>query len=837
MNPNKEFPPGLEADAVLRSREIHGNNALSFRREWRVVRIVRALIGEPMILLLLATATIYFLMGEAEDGFFLLGAVLLVAGISIFQDVRSRMALEKLHEIGKPLCQVIRSGRVMDIPLEDVVVGDCLMAGEGATLAADGRIVRANDFSVDESLLTGESFPVSKSATSDEPMVFRGSVVISGLALVMVTAVGNQTRIGRIGKSLETLRRDPSPLQKQIRTFVRNMSIAGLLVFLLICAITYYHSGDPAGSLLSGLTLAMSILPEEIPVAFTTFMALGAWRLTRIGILVKDLKTVETLGSATVICSDKTGTITRNEMALAAMFSLKSGHTWESGNPFPASEFPLLRLAMWASEPIPFDPMEIALHKAYGQQRQGPDERPLYSMKHEYPLEGVPPMMTHIFENREGQRIIAAKGAPEAFMNLPHADPRECAILKKVLEQMGRKGYRVLGVAEASFPGPSFPEKQQDLPFSMVGLIAFFDPPKDHISEVFEAFSRAGIQTKIITGDNPLTTQTISSQIGFPSGSRAVEGSVLSTWTDEELARQVPDIRIFSRMYPEAKLRVINALKARGEIVAMTGDGINDGPALRSAHIGIAMGKRGTSLARDAAALVLMDDDLSSMVGAIGMGRRIYTNLKKAVQYIISIHIPIVLLVFLPVAFNWMYPQIFSPVHVIILELIMGPTCSIVYENEPMEPDTMSRKPRPVTLSIFNRHEIMTSVLQGLVITAATLGIYHFAISEGAGEDLTRTLVFTCLIAANMLLTLVNRSFISSIWSTMKYKNAMVPATLGITTLILALMLYVPGWTSFFEFETPPARLLLISFATGMLSALWYEGVKWYNRKQIGKNT
>ncbi|MPT33720.1 MAG: cation-translocating P-type ATPase, partial [Flavobacterium sp.] len=581
--------------------------------------------------------------------------------------------------------------------------------------------------------------------------------------------------------------------------------------------------------LLKALTLAMSILPEEIPVAFTTFMALGAWRLMRLGILVKQMKTVETLGSATVICTDKTGTLTENKMSLAKIYSFETDTISDySGNPNKdVSE--IIRMAMWSSEPIPFDPMEIALHNAY-RETHSHDERPDYTMAHEYPLGGKPPMMTHIFENTAKNRIIAAKGAPEAFLDCIPFNETQKKKITNAMQQLASNGYRILGVAEATFDGNQYPKQQQDFPFVLKGIVAFYDPPKKNIGEVLQQFYKAGIMVKIVTGDNAETTTAIARQIQFSGSENSLNGDELVRMDEQELQQRVQNTQVFTRMYPEAKLKIINALKAQGEIVAMTGDGVNDGPALKAAHIGIAMGKKGTEIAKQAASLILLEDDLSKMVTAIAMGRRIYTNLKKAIQYIISIHIPIILTVFLPLALGWIYPNIFSPVHVIFLELIMGPTCSIIYENEPMEANSMNEKPRPFSATFFNWKELFTSIVQGLGITAGIIGVYQFAVQNDYSENATRTLVFTTLIIANIFLTLVNRSFYYSVIRTLRYKNNMITWIILLTLLMLALMLFVPPLTSFFEFEQLSFPSLMLGSAIGFLSVIWFELVKGWKR-------
>lgn len=824
MSTNNFNIKGLTNKQVIDAREKYGKNALEYKQENNVLDAIKKLAKEPMVILLFAASLIYLISGKTGDAIFLASAIILVSIISLYQDSRSRNALQKLKKLSQPNCKVIRNGEVIEIKSEDLVVGDSLMVEEGTSITADGIIIHSNDFSVDESILTGESLSVFKDKDKDDNQIFKGTTVASGLAIATITHIGNETKLGKIGKSLENIKEEKTPLEIQINNFVKTMVIVGAIVFLVVWGINYFRSYNLLDSLLKALTLAMSILPEEIPMAFTSFMAIGAWRLMKMGIVVKQMKTVETLGSATVICTDKTGTITENKMSLAKLFTLNSQRivSPEEAN---EDEKALITIAMWASEPIPFDAMEVSLHQAY-EAIHKTDERPNFKLIHEYPLGGKPPMMTHIFENSSGKRIIAAKGAPEALIATSNVTEAEKSDIKKAIQTITSQGYRVLGVGQSDFEGTNFPKTQQELKFNFKGIVAFYDPPKKNINKVFEDFYEAGILVKIITGDNAATTTAIAEQVGFKGFEKSISGDELMKLSEKELEESVMNTNIFTRMFPEAKLKIINALKAKNQIVAMTGDGVNDGPALKAAHIGIAMGKKGTEIAKQAASLILMEDDLSKMVDAIAMGRKIYYNLKKAIQYIISIHIPIILTVFIPLALGWIYPNILSPVHIIFLELIMGPTCSIIYENEPMEKNTMDQKPRPFTTTFFNWKELTTSIIQGLAITVGTLAIYQYAVYMHYDEALTRTMVFTVLITGNIFLTLINRSFYYSILTTLKYKNNLVTLIISITIFITALLLFVPPLTRFFEFETLTFQQLAISIGIGFLSVIWYELVK-----------
>lgn len=827
------FPfQGLNDAEVARSRATHGGNALENHKEHGLWVAVREAVTEPMFLLLLAAACIYFMLGDWAEAWFMTGAILLVGGISLYQDQRSRRALEELEEFTAPKARAIRNNEVTELHADELVVGDHVVVNEGEMVPADGLVVHANDFAVNESILTGEAFPVGKAVTGGrEGMAFRGTQAVDGLAVIRITAVGKDTQLGRIGGTLAGMGQQRAPLEHQIHRFVRAMAIIGAVFFLLVWGLNFIRSHSWMDSLLKGLTLAMSILPEEIPVAFTTFMALGAWRMGRMGLLVKQARTVETLGGATVICTDKTGTITQNRMELVAMHVASEPEARRPGQWDDEAARHLLATAMWASEPVPFNPMETSLHAAYGKYLPV-DERPDFRMVHEYPLSGRPPMMTHVFANAGGRRIIAAKGAPEAILAVCRLDAEERRAEMAKVEQLAAQGMRLLAVAEARPDGAPWPATQQEIRFSYLGLVAFHDPPKENIPAVLRSFREAGIRTLIITGDNAATTAAIAKAIGFRLEGPMVDGETVQAMDDAALARTVHASNCFTRMFPDAKVRVVKALQADGQVVAMTGDGVNDGPALKAADIGIAMGKRGTALAKEAADLILLDDDLGRMTDAIAQGRRIYANLKKAIQYIISIHIPIILTVSLPLLLGWIYPNIFTPVHVIFLELLMGPTCSIAYESEPMEPGTMRHPPRKTGLTFLSWAELRTSLLQGLVITVGTLFCYRFAVWNGLDEAGTRTLVFTSLVVANIALTLVNRSFEHSVWSTLRYPNALLRGILLATVALLALLLYMPLLRDFFRLATPPPALLAVAIAAGLASVLWFEAVKAWRRKQ-----
>ncbi|MGX9985503.1 cation-translocating P-type ATPase [Soonwooa purpurea] len=824
-----EHLKGLSEIEIKQSREQFGLNQLKAESPHKWWNILWDIVKEPMLILLIVISFIYVLVGDYAEAIFMFAAIIAVSAISFYQDSRSQKALEELEKLNEPLSSVLRGSKIIEIPTHDIVVGDLCVIEEGKMINADGEIVHSHDFSVNESALTGESYSVFKDKNSKDKQVFSGTIVVSGMAIFKVQNIGKETQIGKIGESIQNISQVASPLQIQITKFVKGMAYIGIVIFILVCIFSYVKTGNWVESLLSGLTLAMSVLPEEIPVAFTTFMALGAWKLMREGIIIKRSSIVETLGSTTVICTDKTGTITENSMQLKELYDFKSDKIYSEENFQNTEVQELIEYAMWSSEPVPFDPMEITLHKVYGNTHQQ-DVRKNFVLFHEYPLEGKPPMMTHLFQDTSKKRIIAAKGAPEAILAVSELSENQKQKLREKIEEFGKQGYRVLGVAKAHFEGDNFPKKQQDFPFEFLGFTVFYDPPKKGIKEVFKKIYEAGIKVKIITGDNAETTNAIAHQAGIINNSVALKGSEVMELSEDALMKPADETTLFARMFPEAKLAVVNALKKDGEVVAMLGDGVNDGPALKAAHIGVAMGNKGTEIAKAAADLVLTNDDLSKLIIGIAAGRRIYSNIKKAIQYIISIHIPIILTVSLPLFLGWAFPQIFTPVHVIFLELVMGPTCSIVYENEPMEKNAMQKPPRKMTETFLNWKELSISIVQGLVITLGILFVYQWTFQNGGTEEKTRAMVFSTLIFANVFLSFVNRSFYYSVFQSFRNRN---PLLVGISMAVLALLmliLYVQPISNFFQLTSLSFNDLLLAFGVAIISVLWFEIYKYFLR-------
>lgn len=820
---------GLSQEEVNQARAKHGYNQLAATHKSTWLELLLGILKEPMLILLIVISLIYVIVGDYAEAAFMMVAIVAVTAISFYQDNRSKKALEELEKLNEPLSVVIRDAQVVKIPTREIVVGDLCITEEGRMINADGVIVHSNDFSVNESSLTGESFSVFKDSTTTDNFVYSGTITVSGLAVFQVQKIGKETRVGKIGESIRTIKEEISPLQIQIQKFVKAMAIVGIVIFLLVCMFSYLDTHNIVVSLLNGLTLAMSVLPEEIPVAFTTFMALGAWKLMREGIIIKRSSIVETLGSTTVICTDKTGTITANIMQLKNLYDYRSDRVYAEGEFEHEALHELIDYAMWSSEPVPFDPMEITLHKVY-EKTQKNDLRRSYQLFHEYPLEGRPPMMTHLFENNEHERIIAAKGAPEAILSVSQLSDADRDKIRAVIKTFAQQGYRILGVAKSHFEGNDFPAKQQDFTFEFLGLTVFYDPPKEEIREVFQQIYAAGIKVKVITGDNAETTNAIALQAGIVNDTPAVNGSEIIGNTEDDIIKLAERTTLFTRMFPDAKLAVVNALKKSGEVVAMLGDGVNDGPALKAAHIGVAMGNKGTEIAKSAAALVITNDDLQKLIVGIAAGRRIYTNIKKAVQYIISIHIPIILTVSLPLFLGWIYPQIFTPVHVIFLELVMGPTCSIVYENEPIERNTMNQPPRAMGKTFLSISELGISIIQGVVITLGVLFSYQFTVQHGGSEEKTRAMVFCTLIFANILLSYANRSFYYSIIESFKNRNFLLFGISLVVLILLFVILYCRPVAAFFEVTALSGSELAIALAIAGVSVLWFEIYKLLRR-------
>ncbi|MCX6217216.1 cation-translocating P-type ATPase [Spirosoma sp.] len=821
-DPSVSLPFTVLQDAEVKaSRQQFGSNRLATHESQTGWRLFVEIVSEPMFILLAVASSLYVILGQWQEGTVLGVAMVLVSAISFFQSIRSDRALQALRQLAQPTVSVFRDGQQQHLPVEELVVGDVIWLTEGQTVPADGLLLQASDCAVDEAILTGESVPVDKTVP-DTDRFLSGTLLTSGSAYVRITAVGEATELGKLGHSLQAIEVEKTPLQQQITQFVQRMAFVGFGAFALVWGINFAQSGDRVTALLLGLTIAMSILPEEIPVAFSSFMALGAARMVRFGVLTKQPQTVESLGSATVICTDKTGTITQDGMVLARLYDYSADAVVSLTDALTPSAGEVLAYARWASEPTPFDTMEQAILVAY----EAHFIPVVYPLQHEYPLGGTPPMMTHVYAAGTGPVRVAGKGAVERIVQICRLSAAETANVLVQATELARLGYRVLGVAGSDWPNEDYPASQDEFAWSFKGLIALENPPKANARSVIQQFNQAGIVVKMITGDSPETACAIARQVDLPNADRMLIGQQVMGLPEAELQAEVKQVNVFARMFPEAKLRVIRALKANGEVVAMTGDGVNDGPALKAAHIGVAMGRRGTEVAKQAASLVLVNDDLGGMINAIAQGRRIYQNLKRAVGYIVSIHIPIILTVTIPLLVGWRYINLFSPVHVIFLELVMGPTCSIAFENEPAERNLMEQRPRPFADTFFTASELGVSVVQGVAIAGAVLSVYWQGMHAGNSIENVRTMTFVTLVLSNIWLTLVSRSGREPVWQTVRRPNPLLWLMLSITLLLLISALLFPPMRALAKFAelTPAAfgQCLLWS----CLGVGWIELVK-----------
>jgi P-type Ca2+ transporter type 2C len=813
---------GLSSSAIPVLRQQYGENKFEKGHQRRLWHILWDIAKEPMFLLLLAACTLYFILGKTSEGMMMLAAILFVAAISVYQEVKSNNAVNALKEFTQPRITVIRDGIEIDVATEELVPGDHVLIEEGMNMPADAIVLQANDFSVNESVITGESLPVSKHEAEGENNLFQGTLVNSGKCVAKITATGNNTVLGKLGKAVGAYQPPKTLLQAQLNRFVRIFGIFGLVGFLVILLVNYLQHGDWAVSLLFALTLAMSAVPEEIPVAFSSFMALGAYKMSKLGIISRQPLIVENLGAVNVLCFDKTGTLTENKMEVKSVYDHRSKQLTElTKGSYPANEN-ILRIAMLASETSPFDSMEKAIHEAYDLYTKKSGNENLPVMVHEYPLAGHPPMMTHVYKS--GNTItVTSKGAAERILSVCKLSNEEKNAVSLHIQEMGAKGYRVLGVASADHTGETYPGQQDDFDWRFEGLLALYDPPKKNVTQVVRDIYAAKISIKLITGDHPQTAMNIAAQCGIKDATHFLTGENIMSLNATDLISAVHNTTVFARMFPDAKLKVINALKENGEIAGMTGDGVNDGPALKAASIGIAMGQKGTGIARQAADLIITDDNLEKIVIAVREGRKIFNNLKKAVRYIISIHIPIILTASLPLVLGWKYPNIFTPVHIIFLELIMGPTCSVFYEREPVESQIMQLHPRNRKKGLFTTKELLISVIQGLIIAAGVLLLYFFFMMNGATTEKTRTIVFSTLLLSNVFLTFANRSFTETMYHTWRYKNKLAPLLLLISAIFLALMHGVPAVRNLFGLSLISMREFFLCTGVALISVLWFE--------------
>lgn len=799
---------------------------------WQIVR-------EPMILLLVACGAIYLVLGDLREALVLLAFVFVVIGISLYQNQKTERALEALRNLSSPRALVIRDGQQKRIPGREVVRGDTLLLAEGDRVPADALLLWVTGLSADESLLTGESVPVHKVAWDGAakmrrpggdglPFVYSGTLVVGGQGVARVESTGARTEIGRVGKALQSVVPEETPLQRETAKLVRTVAVSGVALCLAVVVLYGMRRGGWLDGFLAGITLAMALLPDELPVVLTVFLALGAWRISRHRVLTRHGPAVETLGAATVLCVDKTGTLTLNRMSVRKLFAGGQYHevTHAASEPLPEALHEVVEYGILASQRDPFDPMEKAIREL--------GERTLFDTEHlhhdwtllrEYPLSQHLLAVSHVWKSREGENyVIAAKGAPEAIADLCHLTDSEVEALSGHIQTLAGEGLRVLGVARARFRPAALPVEQHDFEFEFVGLLGLADPLRPTVPEAVEECYRAGIRVVMVTGDYSGTAQDIARQIGLASAEEVISGPELDQMDDVELRRRVSTVNIFARVVPEQKLRLVNALKANGEVVAMTGDGVNDAPALKASHIGIAMGERGTDVAREASDLVLLDDDFSSIVRAVKLGRRIFENLKKATAYILAIHVPIAGMSLLPVLFRW--PLLLLPVHIVFLHLIIEPACSIVFEAEPEDADVMKRPPRSPTDPLFGGQTVGLALLQGAIVLAIVLGVFLVALYRGQAEAEARALFFASLIIANLALILTNRSWSRTIVASFFSRNAALWWVLAGALAFLGLVLYVPWLRDLFRFSKLHAGDLAICLAAGVGSILWFEALK-----------
>jgi P-type Ca2+ transporter type 2C len=816
---------GLSAQEIPALRQQYGKNLFHAESSRRFIHIVRDIVKEPMFILLVIACSLYFILGEVSEGIMMLIAMVIVAAISVYQEVKSSNAVKALEQFTEPKVTVVRDGAAIIIATEELVPGDIMLLEEGMNIPADAVILQGNDFTVNESIITGESLPADKHETEGFNILYLGTTINSGKCIARVTATGNKTVLGKLGKAVGGYSPPKTLLQLQINKFVRRLALFGLIGFLIIFFVNYLHHREWATALLFALTLAMSAVPEEIPVAFSSFMALGAYKMSKLGIISRQPQIVENLGAVSVICLDKTGTITENKMQVKTIYDFTADALIDLNENSTLQNENVLLYAVLASEQNPFDAMEKAIWEAYRRHTAGKSHRQ-FKMIYEYPLEGQPPMMTHIYE-QANTKIAASKGAAERIVAGCKLSGDDKKKITRHVQSLASNGYRVIGVARAVHTAEAeLPARQDYFNWQFEGLLALYDPPKKNIADVLKKFYDAKIEVKMITGDYPETAMNIAQQVGIVNHLKYITGERVMDMKEDELRQAVKTTDIFARMFPDAKLKVIEALKANEEIVAMTGDGVNDGPALKAANIGIAMGQKGTEIARQASDLILTDDNLERMVTAISEGRKIFGNLKKAVRYIISIHIPIILIASLPVLFGWIYPNIFTPIHIIFLELIMGPTCSIFFEREPVEENSMLQTPRQRNAGLFTREELLISVVQGIIIAAGAMILYYYFMEKGTDIKQTRSIVFTTLILSNVFLTFANRSFTKTIFYTIRYKNNLAPLIIIVSACFLAAMHFIPGVRSLFQLAGISPGQFGLCAGVAFASVMWFEVYK-----------
>jgi Ca2+-transporting ATPase len=839
--PAGDLPAGLSAAAAAERLRRFGPNALPDPDQRNLARLVLEVLREPMFLMLVVAAGLYLLLGDLGEGLLLGGFAVVNLGLVAGQEWRTERVLESLRDLSSPRALVIRDGKEQRIAGRDVVPGDLVILAEGDRVPADGRLAACRDLQIDESLLTGESVPVRKQAGDlnatavppggdDLPFVYSGTLVVKGQGLAEVIATGPRSEIGKIGARLATLAPEPTLIQQATARLVQRFAVFGIGVSVLVFLLYTALRGGWLQGILAGLTVAMSMLPEEFPMVLTVFLALGAMRLSRQKVLTRRAAAIESLGAASVLCVDKTGTLTENRMTVACLYAEGGFHDVTPG----ATELPepfhgVAEFAILASKRHPFDPMELAMQRL-GQGALGGTEHlhPAWSMVREYELQPGFLAMTRVWDAdpadpKEGH-VLAAKGAPEAIVDLCHLSATERGTVEDAVRMMASRGLRVIGVARGHTLEEPLPEKQHDLDFAFVGLVGLADPLRADAAAAIAECRQAGIAVAMITGDFAATAAAIGRQAGLDHADQALTGPELAGLDDRALAERIAGTRIFARILPEQKLRLVQAFKARGDVVAMTGDGVNDAPALKAAHIGVAMGGRGSDVAREAASVVLLDDNFAALVAAVAQGRRIFDNLRKAMVFIVAVHVPIAGLALLPLAFGW--PLLLFPAHVVFLEMLIDPICSIVLEAEPAERDSMRRPPRPRDEPILARRSLLWGLAQGVSALLAILGLYVWALGQGMSVDAARGIAFSGLIAANVFLVLVNRAWGSAPFRGFLRPNPALFAVVAAAGVALGLVLYVPVLERLFHFDAPAPPMLLLALGIGVASVVWFEFLK-----------
>jgi Ca2+-transporting ATPase len=827
---------GLTQQEAARLHLQDGPNELPSEQSRGFIAQAWAVISEPMIILLIAAAVISLLLVELLDSILLTLTVFVVVAISIVQERRTERALDALRDLSAPRALVLRDGEQVRVPGREVVVGDVIFLAEGDRIPADSVLVEASNISVDESALTGESVPVRKVSVDgafdavrpggdDSPWVFSGTLVVRGHGVALVQRIGAQTELGRIGAALSTLTEERTLLQREINRLVRVVAVLGIAAAVTVVVVFGFTRGDWLQGMLAGIAASMSLLPEEFPVILTVFMALGAWRMSKSKVLSRRAPVIEALGSATVLCVDKTGTLTINSMTVREF--IVDGYAHHVDGALHRDAHAAAEIGALASPVHPFDPMDRAFRDV--EQEHLADSRVRrndWELVREYPLHPGLLAIGNAWRTERGV-VVAAKGAPEAILDLAHANDRERDLHFEAVERAAARGERVLALAIARWPSDTeLPEHLNGFDFEVAGLAGLIDPVRPGVAGAVEECHTAGVRVVMITGDYPRTALAIAEEIGLDVSAGVITGPHLEEMSDEELQARVGDVQVFARMVPEQKLRLIRALQARHEVVGMTGDGVNDAPALRAADIGIAMGQRGTDVARESADLVITDDDFASIVEGVRQGRRIFDNLRKAMAYVVAIHVVIFGMALIPV-FGPTWPLILLPLQIAMLELVIDPSCSIAFEAEQPAEDTMRRPPRPRSESILTRRVLGLSFLQGLSTLVAVFAIFLYAIANGLSDGQVRTATFAALMAGNLMLISVNRSWHLGMVRTIRERhNPVFRWVIGIAMVVTLLLVSVPAVQSAFRFEGIPASMVALSCAAGAVGPVWFEAYK-----------